>query len=249
MRLPTSVYPLVMSPAADEFDDGLRALKLGSRYHADASNAFGSLFAMVERIAGEIRDQLVAEVGASKRIPEILSGVNDNSSFNAVAAPLSGGRYIIAVNYGALILVQDLVHRLFCLPEFFPWVGDPSKEDRNRRFHRTSDDAQIYMRAFISDPRSATPRDPERKRAAGFLVPLAVMFLVAHEFRHIIGGHLDWLNDHSGQIGISEVLGMRDDASAGLCLQALEMDADRFAVYYTLMRALAVTERSYERSP
>jgi hypothetical protein len=148
-----------------------------------------------------------------------------------------------------LILVHDLVHRLFCLPEFFPWVGDPSKEDRTRQFHATSDDAQTYMRTFVSDPRSAVPRDSQRKQAAVFLIPLAVMFLVAHEFRHIIGGHLDWLKARSGQMGISEVLGIQGDPSAGLFLQALEMDADGFAMYYTLMRALEMAERPQENLP
>lgn len=236
-----------MYPTADRFDEGLRILNLGSRYRAAASDAFKSLFATVEPVAGEMRDQLVNEVGASKCIPEIFSGVNDDSAFNAFAAPLPGGQYIIAVNYGALILVHDLVHRLFCLPEFFPWVGDPSREDRTRRFHPTSDDAQNYMRTFISDPRSAIPKDPLRRQAAVFLIPLAVMFLVAHEFRHIVGGHLGWLKTQCGQTSISEVLGMQRDPSAGLFRQALEMDADGFAIYYTLMRALRMAEGPPEK--
>jgi hypothetical protein len=239
---------MVMSPMIDDFNEGLHSLNLGSRYSA-VPGAFGSLFAMVEPIAREMRDQLVNDVGASKRIPEIFSGVSDASTFNAVAAPLSGGRYLISVNYGALILVHDLVHRLFCLPEFFPWVGDPSKEDLTRQFHPTSDDAQVYMRTFISDPRTAIPRDPQRKQAADFLIPLAVMFLVAHEFRHIIGGHLEWLKAWSGQMSISEALAIQGDPSAGLLLQALEMDADGFAMYYTLMRALAMAEGPRENLP
>jgi hypothetical protein len=242
-------YPLVMSPTPDEFDEGLRTLNLGSRYRVAASAPFRSLYATVEPLARAMRDQLVNEIGASKRVPEILSGVNDDSSFNAIAAPLPGGRYIIAVNYGALILVHDLVHRLFCLPEFFSWVGDPSKEDRARQFHPTSDNAQTYMRMFISDPRSVTPRDPRRKQAAVFLIPFAVMFLVAHEFGHIVGGHLDWLKAQSSQMSISEVLGIQGDPRAGLFLQALEMDADGFAMYYTLIRALAMAESSHENSP
>jgi hypothetical protein len=103
--------------------------------------------------------------------------------------------------------------------------------------------------ARISDPRSAIPRDPQRKQAAAFLIPLAVIFLVAHEFRHIIGGHLDWLKARSGQMGISEVLGIQRDPSAGLFLQALEMDADGYAMYYTLIRALEMAERRQENLP
>jgi len=231
-----------MNPIADRFDEGLRVLNLGTRYRPAASGAFESLFATVEPVAREMRDQLINEVGSSKCIPEIFSGVKDDSAFNALAAPLPSGQYIIAVNYGTLILVQDLVHRLFCLPEFFPWVGDPSREERTRRFHPTSDDAQKYMRTFIADPRSAIPKDSLRRQAAVFLIPLAVMFLVAHEFRHIVGGHLGWLEAQSGQMSISEVLETQSDPSAGLLLQALEMDADGFAMYYTLMRALGMAK-------
>jgi len=238
-----------VSPTADKFDEGLRTLTLGNRYRAAASGAFGSLFALVEPLACEMRDQVLNEVGAEKLIPEIFSGVNDDSAFNAVAASLPGGQYIIAVNYGTLILIHDLVHRLFCLPEFFPWVGDPSKEDRTRKFHPTSYDAQTYMRTFISEPRSTVPRDPRRRQAAVFLIPLAVMFLVAHEFRHIIGGHLDWLKAQSGHASISEVLEIQGNSSTRLFRQALEMDADGFAMYYTIMRALAMAEHPQENLP
>jgi hypothetical protein len=76
-----------------------------------------------------------------------------------------------------------------------------------------------------------------------------VMFPVAHEFRHIIGGHLDWLKSWSGHMSISEVLGTRSDPKNGLLLQTLEMDADGFAMYYTLMRALEIAERPQEKCP
>ena len=101
------------SPTTDEFDEGLRTLGVGSRYREGSPGAFRCLYATVELAARQMRDQLVGEVGASKRVPEILAGVNDSSAFNAFAAQLSGRRYMIAVNYGTLILIHDLVHRLF----------------------------------------------------------------------------------------------------------------------------------------
>lgn len=177
-----------MVQIADKFDEGLRANNLGSRYSVPSSSSFGWLFALVEPLAQEMRNQAIREVGPSQRVPEILAGVNGDSAFNAFAAPSPNGGYIIAVNYGALILVHDLVHRLFCLPEFFPWVGDPSKEDRNRQFHPTCNDALVYMHKVIADPLGAKPRDRRRERGAVVLIPLAVTFLIAHEFRHIMGG-------------------------------------------------------------
>ncbi len=57
-----------MGPSTDKFDEGLRTLNLGSRYRV-APGAFGSLFEIVKPLAREMRDELVKEVGASKRIP------------------------------------------------------------------------------------------------------------------------------------------------------------------------------------
>jgi hypothetical protein len=235
-----------MVHTADRFDEDLRTLNFGSRYSGPTSGSIEWVFGLVEPLAREIRDQVVSEAGASRQVPEILAGAKNDSAFNAIAVPSPNGGYIIAVNYGTLILVHDIVHRLFCLPEFFPWVGDPSKEDRNRRFHPTCNDALVYMREVIADPVGAKPRDRRRELAAVALIPLAVMFLVAHEFRHIIGGHLDWLKKQYGKISISEMSWMKHDLHDGLVLQALEMDADSFAVYYTLMRALAIANRSEE---
>jgi hypothetical protein len=117
-----------MVHAADRFDEDLRTLNLGSRYSGPKSGSIEWVFGLVEPLAREIRDQVVSEAGASRQVPEILAGIKDDSAFNAIAVPSPNGGYIIAVSYGTLILVHDIVHRLFCLPEFFPWVGDPSKE-------------------------------------------------------------------------------------------------------------------------
>jgi hypothetical protein len=83
-------YPLVMSTAVDKFDEGLRTLNLGSRYRGDASGPFGSLFATVKPVASEMRDQLVREVGASKRIPESIAVAARITTDNAEDFKLGG---------------------------------------------------------------------------------------------------------------------------------------------------------------
>lgn len=93
---------------ADRFDEGLRALRLGSRYSGSTSGSIEWIFALVEPLAREIRDQAVSEAGTRRRVPEILAGVNNDSTFNAIAAPSPNGGYIIAVNHGTLILVHDI---------------------------------------------------------------------------------------------------------------------------------------------
>src|SRR5580700_4012158 len=72
-----------------------------------------------------------------------------------------------------------------------------------------------YSTPVLSRRTTRAARDLRRRQAAVFLIPLAVMFLVAHEFQHIIGGHLDWLEAWSGEMSISEVLGIRRDPKNG----------------------------------
>ena len=229
-----------MTSKPDPFDEALTASGIGRRHVFDAGSLgwMAKLFAGIEPTVQAQREQLIREGGLLKPPPEILAGVNDDKTFNASAFP-HDSKYVIAVNYGALILIHDLVHRLFCTPEVFPWVGEPSKEDPKRRFHPTSNDAQIYMRKFISEPLLAVPHDPVRRIAADFLTVVAVHYLLWHEFRHIIGGHIDWNTKVSGSRSIAEVtLGGLSSSEYGTARQALEMDADSFAMQMVLQSLL-----------
>jgi hypothetical protein len=80
-----------MVHAADRFDEGLRTLNLGSRYPGSTSGSIAWVFGLVEPLAREVRDQVVREAGASRRVPEILAGVNNDSAFNAIAVPSPNG--------------------------------------------------------------------------------------------------------------------------------------------------------------
>jgi hypothetical protein len=235
-----------MSAEPDLFDEALQASGLGRRYilSGERSKFPDNIFAVVEPLVTDMRDRLVS---GGMYVPEILGGVSDDSSFNAFAFA-HDGRYVISVNYGALILLTDLVHRLFCLPEAFSWVGDPRAEDASRAFHPLSNDAQSYMRRFIADPRPVIPKNLPRRRAAVFLLPLAIEFIIAHELRHIVGGHLDWLKKHSGGFCISEAERLVEPAT-GMAYQPLEQDADEVAMYHTLARTLALAERPQDEVP
>lgn len=205
-----------------------------------------SVCRIVEQCVEGMRAGYVRANGAAA-IPDIIGGVVDDPFFQAEVFR-SKGRYFIAVNYGSLVLIQDIVHRLFCLPTVFTWIGDPTKEDIGRSFHPPHDDALAYMRLMISDPKPAMPRDAARRHAARLLVPLAVTFLVAHEFRHIVGGHLDWPYDKAGSCRMTE---MPDAAAVGseMKRQALEADADAFAMCHVLRATLSIADSPREQDP
>ncbi len=232
--------------AADPFDRVLRATKRGRRHPiTDPTRWPGVLFASVEPMVRALREQLVREARFGPPVPEILAGVVDDSSFNARALTYDGHR-VVAVNYGSLILIHALANRLFSQPEFFPWVGDVSKEDAARRFNPLSNNAMKYMRAVIKQPGSIHPHDDDRRRAADLLTRLGGEFLVAHEVAHICGGHLGWMRQQLGRLDASEAMRTLKSPSRALSRQALEMDADSFAMNHVLDLTLFLAARPAE---
>ena len=191
----------------DDFDRALQGANIGRRYQSDHSWLTDVTLAIpvcVEGILEPLRDERRARGADSKTIPEVLSGVNDSPAFNAFAFEYQG-QYALAINYGALVLVQDLVNRLFSIPELFPWVGNPTMEDPNRSFHPTSGDAMEYMRRFIAEPRQVVPRDPIRRDAA------KMMFVAALEFVYLNGSNVfnKKINNPSERIFVERITASR----------------------------------------
>jgi hypothetical protein len=67
-----------------------------------------SMTEIVEGILQPMRDERRSRGDDTSAIPDVLCGVNDSPDFNAFAFTHEG-QYVVAINYGALILVEDLV--------------------------------------------------------------------------------------------------------------------------------------------
>jgi hypothetical protein len=234
---------------SDEFDEALRDASLGRRYKGHIPWGNTDLAITVPELVDGILEILRKEAGNGdtlvRNIPDVLSGITDNKTFNAMAFE-QGGQYVIAVNHGVLFLIQDMVNRLLCLPEVFPWIGNPSLEDERRQFHPTSNDAIEYMRAFIAEPKRVLPNDPVRRDAAKLLFVAAMEFIVSHELWHILGGHVRWNASRTTEWCLAEVSNYKR-LSDGIAYQALEMDADAFAVWVSLVRTLALAAASHDQ--
>jgi hypothetical protein len=196
-----------------------------------------------------VRDIFLREVGSTRTIPDIVGRTNSSPTFGALAFKHEQ-RYFVSVNFGSLVLIQDLVHRVFSMPEAFPWIGDPSKEDPNRLFHPVMTDASEYMRTMRRELRLAMPRDAAREQCAAMLNLIANEFVVAHEMWHAVGGHLDWSASNSAsrlmdeRVESFEMSSIAEDKRKRLVQQSLEMDADSFAVFQVLRRLIALIEGS-----
>jgi hypothetical protein len=139
--------------------------------------------------------------------------------------------------------MHALAHRLLSQPEFFPWAGDSTKENSSRQFAPLSNNALTYMRAYLKDRGSIRPIDRNRGRSAELLLMAATEFLIAHEVAHIVCGHFGWWfkNFGSADNRLSEAMVRAEEGA--LSRQALEMDADDFAMNLILAKTLAFASR------
>jgi hypothetical protein len=103
-----------------------------------------------------------------------------------------------------------------------------------------------YMKAFIAEPKRVIPNDPVRRDAAKLLFIAAMEFIVSHELWHILGGHVRWNVSRTAEPCLAEG---SDNAPVadGIYYQALEMDADAFAVWVLLLRNLAMAAASHDQ--
>jgi hypothetical protein len=96
--------------------------------------------------------------------------------------------------------------------------------------------------------RLAKPNDAVREQCAAMFNLIANEFVVAHESWHAVGGHLDWCASNSStslmeeRIESFEMSSIAEDRRRRLVQQALEMDADSFAVFQVLRRLVALID-------
>jgi hypothetical protein len=68
---------------------------------------------------------------------------------------------------------------------------------------------------------------------------LAVDFIVSHELWHVLGGHLRWYLNRNAGLMLAEVR-EQCPGDEGIASQALEMQADAFAVWMSLRKTLHI---------
>lgn len=146
---------------------------------------------------------------------------------------------LIGVCTGAIFLPMDTICRMLAHPDVLPALGDRRKE--SVRIHHSEGMYSNFERlvehrtfsAYIADP-DGIPLDDTRREFASFASQLAQDFLVLHELAHVVLGHCEWLPTQGTPL-ILEVTSY-ESPSAAIARQAIEMDADLFAVSITIDR-------------
>ena len=174
------------------------------------------------------RDGLLLQ-GVLRQIGDVGSiyiGYVENLDINAVAFEREGQDFV-GLYAGAVVHIYRHFGALLCNCTFVPSIGSPDAEAHDPRSLNYADGEQ-----------SMVPNDPQRRSYARLLSRLACDFLLNHEFGHLINGHLKLMKALSGTACFAELDAVGTGTFGSLSRQALEMDADCFAVQQGVLALL-----------
>jgi len=163
-------------------------------------------------------------------LPDVYIDIIDNSSLNACATK-SGQKYFIGIHGGTIFLIYDIFFRMMSSRNIFTGIGDVTKEAETKKIFNAqlTDLGQL---AVVKDQHEIlTPVSYARGLLAQLFIDIAIEFLIAHEYAHIIFGHVDYCHSILGTFEIEETTQKSTTSKVidPLVSQTLEMDADSFA--------------------
>jgi hypothetical protein len=192
----------------------------------------------------------------TKPFPQVLLDYTDGKDLNAAAfACTKEGVLGIAIPYAAPLIIDITMLRLLSHPQVMPDVGDPGKELVGRQIfplHTNIDKMTTLTRGHNLLFDDVLPKDKTRQEVAQCLGKIAMDFLIAHEFRHVQAGHVEWGATQFNRPNIITELkygASAPSAMPGMKSQALEADADFFAIVQTLQSYFNDSRYPEEISP
>lgn len=162
------------------------------------------------------------------RMPRVHFDFVDNAEFNAVAFIVKNHEFI-GMYHGMYAKLLKFFGRIFSDRGLFPEIGNPDKERSGLPLFGLPW-GQLGESPFL-------PRDDTRVRYKQLLFAIARDFTFWHEYGHLANGHLGWLTAKQSCTMLPE-LSSGIQQVGDITMQALEMDADSFAVTQTLSRYL-----------
>jgi hypothetical protein len=160
---------------------------------------------------------------------DIYVDVINDFSLNACAGK-KGKRYFIGINIGVLVLLSNILFRMFSSNSVLAEIGDISKEKDTRKIY----DAQIRNIQKLLDDfnEDLTPKDETRLAAGSFFFKSILEFLMFHEYAHIISGHIDYYSATKGVFKLYEIQSdFHSSCEDPIFQQTIELLADDFAVF------------------
>jgi hypothetical protein len=157
-------------------------------------------------------------------------GFAEHREFNAFAQRTS--KDMICIYAATARTMWSWCNAVMSIREAFPWIDDIDRLGENSAPPPKGD---LF---FVREPSPTSEEiEPIRRKLAAALFDVAMDFALMHEVGHLWNGHVDLLHQQSGPRPFQE---MRLIDAGGLELgeaQALEFDADSFAIQKVFARA------------
>lgn len=166
-------------------------------------------------------------------IPDIEFVFINNNEFNAFASVVNN-KYYIGINYGVLLILDDIFLKYFSNSGILDHIGDSTSEKQTEyKLSILKLDSSIQF-FELSEPLSILPSDKKRLYNAHLLSDLSLSFIIHHELCHIFRGHINFLTKESHKSDFtwdeSSITSKEEQLlDKFLLFQTLEMDSDSFA--------------------
>lgn len=198
---------------------------LGGKYFFEDS--YTSLFTLVRYTGMNIIESLREQ---NPKFPKVHIDLIDNDSFNACAFK-NKDMYFIGINIGTIVELYLFFNYILAFPNILSFIGDSKLENKPKS-------------ESLSD--IISPKCEIRKNYANGLFHFAILFLIMHEYAHIVNGHIDYKNSKTGSSFIFEMVKSCD---SGLNSQAIEFDADNFAAFVGITNIIGRYKNRFNLNP
>jgi hypothetical protein len=193
---------------------------------------FGSILDQVKSRAVRRIDAFRMGVKLTRDMSKLIFDYTDEPLLNACAFDYNDLHFIALSGYG-IASIHHAMFRLLSSPYILEEIGHCDKEDGNIPFVPLSNNFRTIVYHLTNSSITMgnyIPKDSTRELTARAMAQLAADFVIAHEFRHHQAGHVEYWQNICGQPFIRELNTGIDESSLSIISQALEMDADCYAI-------------------
>ena len=180
-------------------------------------------------------------VGRNRELPRIIVDFVDSGTPGGFAGQSkSHNAYIIAIHVGHIHFTELVFNALFANRRFWTDLGNVNAERDGLPPVMVSRDYKEVcdsLEAQGFSPADYTPKDEFRNAIAAQLAYWANMFMLGHEFRHVIAGHVDYYNHNFSLSYIPEYASRQSSQKNSMRKQAMECDSDAFS-FASILRDL-----------
>jgi hypothetical protein len=209
-------------------EDTLKSLGL-NRFLPPAPKPGGLIH--VFQIVDERCRARLADIADEYAVPGGVNfGFAEHHEFNAFAQRTS--KDVICIYSATVRTMWSLCNAVMTIRDIFPWIDDIDQLGDNQA-------PPVKGELFFIQQRSSASEEiePRRRKLAAALFDVAMDFALMHEVGHLWNGHVDLFHQKAGVRPLQE---MHFDENSDLDLaaaQALEFDADSFAIQKIFARA------------